>query len=57
MVGNKFQLQHESLMLTGSNPENYEEQQGVQGYGVRKKEGECIHEFGAAINTVLEETS
>ena len=33
----------------GSNPENFEEQHGGYGYGVRNKEGERILEFCAGI--------
>ena len=37
-------------MVTGNNPENYEYQHGGYGNGVRKSEGESIHEFCATKN-------
>ena len=40
----------------GSNPENYERQHGGSGYGVRKKQGEKILEFCAAMNVTVGNT-
>ena len=37
-------------MVTGNNPENYEDQHGGYGYEVRKQEGDSIHEFCATMN-------
>ena len=50
----KFQLQRETLMVTGNKPENYQDQHGGYSYGIRKKEEESIHEFSAAINMTPE---
>ena len=43
-------------MVTRNNPENYEDQHGGQGYEVRKKEVEIIHEFCAPMNMQVENT-
>ena len=43
-------------MVTGNNPENYGEQHEGYSYGVRKKEGESIHEFCAAMNMTVGNT-
>ena len=40
-------------MVTWNNPENYEDQHGCFGYGVREKEAESIHEFCAAMNMTV----
>ena len=40
-------------MVTWNNPENYEDQHGCFGSGVRKKEAESIHEFCAAMNMTV----
>ena len=53
---NIFQLQQETLLVTVNDPENYEDQHGAYGYGVRKKEGESIHEFFAAMNMTVGNT-
>ena len=50
----KFQLQQETLMVTGNKPENYQEQHEGYGYGIRKKEEESIHEFCEAMDMTLE---
>ena len=39
--------------LVGSKPENYEDQHGGEGYGVRNKEGERILEYCAAMNITV----
>ena len=52
---NKFQLQQEILNVTGNNPENV--QHGGYGYRVWTKEGESIHEFCAAMNMTVGNTS
>ena len=51
---NEFQLEQEILIDTGNNAENYGEQHGGYGYGVRKKEG--INEFCAAMNLTVGNT-
>ena len=43
-------------MVTENNPENYNDQHGGYGYGVRKKEGESIHEICAAMNMTVGNT-
>ena len=45
-------------MVTGNNPENYDEKTCCvgYGYGVRKKKGESIHEFCAAMNMTVGNT-
>ena len=43
-------------MVTVNDPKNYEDQHGGYGYGVRKKEGEIIHEFFAAMNMTVGNT-
>ena len=53
---NKFQLQQETLIVTGNNPENYEDQYGGYGYRVMTKEGESIHEFCVAMNIIVGNT-
>ena len=40
----------------GSNPENYDEQHGDYGYGVRNKKGERILEFCTAKNMIVGNT-
>ena len=54
---NEFQLQQETLTVTGIKPENYGEQHGGYGSGVRKKEGESINGFCAGMNMTVGNTS
>ena len=43
-------------MVTGNNPENYEDKHGGYGYGVKNKEWESTHEFFAAMSLAVGNT-